>query len=363
MAIFAYTGLMGHGKTYQVVESVVVPKYKDGFNIKTNISGINEEEIRKFILKHDSEYNPENFGTIEFFKEGDPQLENFFPSEEEVNDPFNGDTTKQVKDGIVKPGDLVIVDEAWQYWDSGFKFPKNHINFFRYMRHFVNDKGHTSDLVIITQDISTIDRQLKKLVEMTFHTNKPKMLTSDRYNLTIYQGSTLRRTNMISHGTIPKKYNQEIFPLYKSYTKENAQEELVDNRIVFWKSKAFLTSIGFFFFLLFFGIYLLYSYFSKFYTEEDKRKAQSKEKHISNDKEKGTVKGGTSSPIGTTSVPLSSPPNTEKKITVLFYKNNNLIVGFKSPDKDSKTEYRFNPDCSGFGRFITCNIDNKKISF
>ncbi|MEW9900910.1 zonular occludens toxin domain-containing protein [Chitinivorax sp. PXF-14] len=362
MAIFAYTGLMGHGKTYQAVKSVVVPKYKAGYNIKTNISGLNEENIKEYILKHDPEYDPKNFGTIHFFNEDDPQKDGFFPSEVERLNTETNELEKVVLPGICQPGDLIIVDEAWQYWDSGFSFPKNHINFFRYMRHFVNSKGHTSDLVIITQDISTIDRQLKKLVEMTFYTNKPKMLTSDRFNLTIYQGSSLRKTNMISHGTLPQKYDPEIFPLYKSYTQENAQEELVDGRIVFWKSKPFIFSMAFAFLLMALGLFKVISFFNGgAISDKSKKEVHSKE-HDST-KEKGTPKGGTSSPIGTTPVPLSTPASTDKKITVLFYKNNNLIVGFKSQDKDSKTEYRFNPDCSGFGRFITCNIDNKKISF
>lgn len=362
MAIFAYTGLMGHGKTYQVVESVVVEKYKLGFDIITNISGLNEDNIKAYILKHNKDYDPSNFGTIRFFNEGDPQLPDFFPTEKEVVDSETGQTKKVVIPGIVKPGDLVIVDEAWQYWDTGFKFPQNHIHFFRYMRHFVNSKGQTSDLVIITQDITTIDRQLKKLVEMLFHTNKPKMLTSNMYNLTIYQGSNLRKTSLISHGSIPKKYNPEIFPLYKSYTEDNAKEALVDDRVVFWKSKSFIASIIGFFVLGFLGIYMLYSYFSQFTkAEEDRKKAKQGQ---SQSKEKGTNKGGSSSPIGTNSVPSSTPQLApDKKIVVLFYKNNNLIVGIKSNDKDSKIDYRFNPECTGFERFITCNIDNKKISF
>lgn len=363
MAIFAYTGLMGHGKTYQVVSEVVVEKYKQGYNIKTNISGLNEEEIRKYILKYNKDYDPQNFGTIEFFDEDSPRQDGFFPTEKEVQDEETKEVKKVVIDGVVKSGDLIIVDEAWQYWDTGFKFPQNHIHFFRYMRHFVNDKGHTSDLVIITQDISTIDRQLKKLVEMTYHTVKPKMLTSSMYNLTIYQGSSLSRRNQISHGSIPKKYDPEIFPLYKSYTKENANESLIDDRIVFWKSKSFIGSIVAFVFLVFLGFYLLYSYFGKYYKKEPVKDSQKQEQQVQG---KGTdTQKGTSAPIGTipSSVPISPQPTTDKKISVLFYRGNTLIVGVKGQEKESKTEYFFNPDCSGFGRFITCNIDKKKISF
>ena len=51
MAINAYVGLMGHGKTYQAVKSIIVQKYFEGYNIVTNIEGVNIENINKYLLK------------------------------------------------------------------------------------------------------------------------------------------------------------------------------------------------------------------------------------------------------------------------------------------------------------------------
>ena len=45
MAINAYTGLMGSGKTYEVVSSVVLPALLKGRRVVSNIEGLDYEEI------------------------------------------------------------------------------------------------------------------------------------------------------------------------------------------------------------------------------------------------------------------------------------------------------------------------------
>jgi zona occludens toxin len=371
MAINAYVGLMGHGKTYQVIESLIVPKYQAGFNIITNISGINEEEIKKYILKENPKYDISNFGTIRLFDGDEPTLPDFFPSEYEERDKNgkvkkdeNGKPNLIQKDGIVKMGDLIIVDEAWQFWDKGFAFPKEHIHFFRYMRHFVNNKGHTCDLAIITQDITTLDVQIKRLVEMLFVTNKPKMVTQDRYNLTIYAGHSQTRKNLISHGSIPKKYNKDIFPLYKSYSKDNAKESLIDDRVSFWKSSQLRYSIIAVILMFSLGSYYLYSYYSKIQNEA---KAHHQELIDKENKKKNGEQQDKSNPNNVSFAPSSSNNNlnnkasNERKISGVVLSDNAFIVAIK--DSNNKIKMYNNPICTGTGQFLNCKIDKDIISY
>ncbi len=48
MAINCYTGLMGSGKTYEVVLSIIIPAVCQGRRVITNISGIDSDAIRAY---------------------------------------------------------------------------------------------------------------------------------------------------------------------------------------------------------------------------------------------------------------------------------------------------------------------------
>ena len=48
MPINAYTGLMGSGKSYECVSSVIVPAIKNGRRVVTNVDGIDSDAIRAY---------------------------------------------------------------------------------------------------------------------------------------------------------------------------------------------------------------------------------------------------------------------------------------------------------------------------
>ena len=62
MAINAYTGLQGSGKSFEVMRSVVLEAIFAGRNVVTNIDGINEERIHAYLVKK-READPDRLGT------------------------------------------------------------------------------------------------------------------------------------------------------------------------------------------------------------------------------------------------------------------------------------------------------------
>lgn len=219
---------MGSGKTYEVVSSVILPAVKGGRDVVTNIYGLNEARVHAHLGKPDPGCE---FGHIRIVENEAVTLPEFFPRSE--TDP----------DSIVRPGDLVAIDEAWRFWGSN-KWPSEHMIFFREHRHYVNSKGVSCDLALMVQDITDLDKRLKNVVEVSFQFTKLKSLgLKGRYRVEIYEGSKLYKSKRSSWSS--KTYNPKIFPLYKSYANESGQgvEKAIDSRQNFLKSGAFLVPL------------------------------------------------------------------------------------------------------------------------
>ncbi|MBT9540264.1 zonular occludens toxin domain-containing protein [Thiobacillus sp.] len=252
MAINAYTGLMGSGKTYEVVSSVILPAIKAGRDIVTNIHGLNQELIHTHLGKPDDGVE---FGKIRLVKNEQVESADFFP--EFLDDKFIvNDMT------IVKPGDVVAIDEAWRPWGTSSKAVQQHMAFFREHRHCVNGKGVSCDLALVTQDITDIHKLLKNVIEMTFVFTKLKTLgMSGRYRIQMYEGSKLYKTKLTSWST--STYNKKIFPLYKSYSSETGGgvEKSLDARQNLFKSTAFFFPVLLAITLITVATFYLYDFF------------------------------------------------------------------------------------------------------
>lgn len=235
MAINAYTGLMGSGKTYEVVASVIVPAIKTGRNVVTNIRGLNHDAICKHLGKPAD--GVAAFGKIRQVKNDEIQDDDFFPK-------FVDEKFVVLPETIVQPGDLVAIDEAWRPWGNDSKCVKSHMSFFREHRQCVTEAGMSCDLVVLSQDITDIHKLLKNVIEMSFLFTKLKTLgLSKRYRVEVYEGSKLYKTKLTSRTV--SKYNKAIFPLYKSYASESGAgvEKVVDARQNMLKQGAFFVPL------------------------------------------------------------------------------------------------------------------------
>lgn len=219
MAINAYVGLQGSGKSFEVVSSVILDAVFQGRRVVTNVAGINEDRIHEYLVNK-READTEKLGQI-IHVENDRILQpQFFPDEE-----------KPELESVVLGGDLVAIDEAWRFWgtDSG-KLTHEHMQFFRMHRHYVHAQTAVAcDVVLMTQDITGLHRSVKNVVEFTFRMHKLKSLgLNKRYRVEIYEGWKLNSKTRIDDRQ--KKYDPEIFPLYQSYTGGMGMEKAIDKR-------------------------------------------------------------------------------------------------------------------------------------
>lgn len=216
MPINAYVGLMGSGKSYEVVSSVIVPAVSQGRRVVTNVDGLQDDEIKA--------YCHEKFGTA-FDKMGSI----VHVTNDQVKSPHflcHG----KVVDTIVQPGDLVAIDEAWRFWGNDCKIPEEHKVFFREHRHYAHPETKvTCDLCVMVQDIGDLHRILRYVVEITFRTHKLKSLgLAKNYRIDLFEGYKLNAKAKVN--SIQKRYDPKIFPLYSSYVGGKGQEKAIDKR-------------------------------------------------------------------------------------------------------------------------------------
>jgi zona occludens toxin len=216
MPINAYTGLMGSGKSYECVSSVIVPAIKNGRRVVTNVDGIDSDAIRAYCQETWS-IKPDELGSVVHCKNEDVQKADFLPFGENV-------------DTFCQPGDIICIDEAWRFWGTDCKLIAEHKIFFREHRHFVDEKTKVCcDLVLMVQDIGDLNRTLKVVVELSFKTTKIKTLGWDKtYRVEMWEGYKLTTKGRVSVEN--KRYDAKIFPLYSSYQGGSGKEMRVDDR-------------------------------------------------------------------------------------------------------------------------------------
>ena len=161
MPINVYTGLMGSGKSYECVSSVIIPAIKAGRRVVTNVDGIDSDSIRAY-CHEEYQIELDKLGEVVHCKNEDVHKSDFLPHGVEV-------------DTFCKAGDLICIDEAWRFWGGDCKLLQEHKVFFREHRHYVHETTKVScDLVLMVQDIGDLHRILKVVVEVSFRTTKLK---------------------------------------------------------------------------------------------------------------------------------------------------------------------------------------------
>jgi zona occludens toxin len=226
MAIMAYTGVMGSGKTYEGVSTAALTALRAGRRVVTNISGFNFEKIRDFL-------GPlADGGMLEAHKVL------VIPSHR-LTEPLFFFDPDVVGDTVVRPGDLVLIDEVWSFWGKDAKLTPEHQKFFRMHRHYTEaDSGVSCDLVLMIQDLGSLHRFIRGVLETNLKFTKMKSVgMPSRYQVVIFEGGTQRRANIVS--TSLKKYDKRIFPLYKSYDAGAGKENVVDGRANMFNNKVF----------------------------------------------------------------------------------------------------------------------------
>lgn len=257
MAISAYVGVPGSGKSYEVVKSVILPAIQSGRRVVSNVYGLNEEKIHQYLLKNNKKLKEEQLGELIYVSNEQCLDPNFLPSMEE-------------QDTFCKAGDLIVIDEVWRIWGSDKDIPKNHRSFIAEHRHFSHpDTGVTCDLVVINQDVAQIPRFIKDRIETTYRMQKHVSLGfRNRYRVDVFQGVKLFKSNRMNY--YQEKYDNEIFELYKSYESTNAKESVTDKRQSIFSSKKILLYMVITPVVIAVSAYFVYDYFNQYMQPEQK---------------------------------------------------------------------------------------------
>ncbi|GHT92014.1 membrane protein [Betaproteobacteria bacterium] len=221
MSIKCYTGRMGSGKSYEVVTVVIFGALKTGRRVVSNIAGLNFEAMRDHLLKEG--VSEDKIGEIVSIEHDDVMKDNFWLAE-------------GVTDAFLKPGDLLVLDEVWRFWDGFEKksLPARVMNFFRMHRHFTHpETGVTCDVALITQDVMDISRGVRAVIEENYRMEKLTMVgSSSRYRIDIFAGGNARGK---PYKSLQRSYNPDFFCFYNSHSQRqegaaDAQEQNIDNR-------------------------------------------------------------------------------------------------------------------------------------
>jgi zona occludens toxin len=222
MAISAYCGRPGAGKSYGVVQNVVVPCLEQGRMIVTNLP-----------LRMDLVYER-------------------FPDAEVILFDF-----QEVRAGLLDleqradlRGAVFIIDEAWKFWPNGQRvtdLPPHHRQFFAEHRHFVGAKGLTTEIVLVCQSLNQITSAVRELVDATYIASKlDKVGQAGRYRVDIYSGpQALTRPDqnqLVRRGF--GRYEEATWSLYQSHTHNETDfaaglEQPSDKRTSIWSSPYF----------------------------------------------------------------------------------------------------------------------------
>lgn len=237
MAVHAYVGKPGHGKSYGVVERVVIPSLKQGRHVVTNIPLNADDLLADF------------GGTIQ-------QL------------PADWFDLPDLSDYVL-PGCVLIIDEAWRRWPQGQR--ANQANpwdktLLAEHRHMVDANNNSMRIVIVTQDLSQIPSWARTLIETTFRVVK---LSKKVYRVDVYSGvvtgdkpPTSRRVRQF-----PGRFDKSIQSYYQSATHSATgtvgDESVADNSASFLRSYGLWFLVGVVVVGLFFGIVGVKRFFSK----------------------------------------------------------------------------------------------------
>ena len=252
MAVTVYTGVMGSGKTYESIKNVLLPALLLGRRVVTNISGLDHDAIANYLLLHHS-YDFDTSNLVSFHNEKLYETKFFY-------DPENDSPENPC---FLRPGDLLIVDEAWQYWTDEADLSPYAMKYFRMHRHYVSpENGLTSDILILIQDLESLHKFIRNVTQFNAKFTKLSSLGfSTKYTVHMYEGKSRRKAALLSTST--NSYDKKIFPLYKSHETSGAKEKNIDSRVNLFNSGFFRIAIIMMILLVFGCGYFFWSDYKK----------------------------------------------------------------------------------------------------
>lgn len=214
MSIYAYVGLPGSGKSYNVVANVILPALRSKRRVVTNVP-----VYRDVVMAADG-------------VNGELVL---FPVDQVKQDP-------ELIMSYVRPGDVFVLDEVWKLWPNGQKtsdIPDVYKTLLSEHRHMVDDEGRSVHIVLAVQDLGRVAVFARDLVEQTFiHCKMGELGMDGRFRVDMYTGAVkgFRGSDKNYIRSTYGEYSAEVWRFYQSHTKavgvggDVAGEKSVDRR-------------------------------------------------------------------------------------------------------------------------------------
>lgn len=217
--IYAICGRPRSGKSYESVVYHILPAIKSGRKVVTNVT-LNLDWFVKLFGKE----------VLELINVVDGQLNEFgkldrpFSKFEHYQDDWRDENNK---------APLYVIDEAHMV------LPNRNLD--ASILEFYSLHGHYGiDIILLTQDLRKIHRDIKAMIEMTYYCAKNTAFGSDKtYTKKVRIGATTEVVN-----TEQRKYKSAYFPAYQSHTQSSGSvAEVMANDIKpIWKSWPFYGS-------------------------------------------------------------------------------------------------------------------------
>lgn len=194
MAINAYTGLPRSGKSYGVVENVIVPALKKGRVVWTNIP-MHETAVAELC----------GLLPVQFHIDDIRKNPNWFQE-------------------VLPKGVVLVLDEAWRLWPSGLKanqILEQHKSFLAEHGHMVGEDNYSTEIYLVTQDLAQIAVFARNLVDTTVRSSKLTSIgQSNRFKIEIFDGPVTgpkpQKDKKIRQSI--SKYDPKVYSLYRSHT-------------------------------------------------------------------------------------------------------------------------------------------------
>lgn len=217
------------GKSYEATIRKILPAARSGRRIVTNIP-LNVHELERVAKK------PVDVVQLSLAELRDPETYPWDPEGEFIPGK------------IIRPGDLVVIDEVHIVFPIDQKLDLRIAGFFRIHGHFFDrETGRSIDILIITQDAATVRREFKFLGEL-YISLKPRrrfMGAGGGYKFTAYDSASMAPRNMIGKPA-SYKINLKLCNIYRSFTHgEGGVTQIQDGR-----AKILTTGQLFYFFVL-----------------------------------------------------------------------------------------------------------------
>lgn len=235
MSITAYVGLPGHGKSYGVVENVLMPALEQKRIIFTNIP-----------MKTENVFNKYGTNVVQFEVEDIKNNPNWWTE-------------------VFTAGALFVLDEVPKLWPAGLKaanMSEQDRSFLAEHRHMVGDEGKSTEIILVVQNLTMIAAFPRGLVETTYWVVKHiKMGSNKRFRVDVYSGVMAGQTPQLARREreIQGKFNSKVYDLYHSHTKSKngiaGDEAKLDNRNNMFKGIGIKIGIAA---MIFFGIFAVY---------------------------------------------------------------------------------------------------------